>query len=195
MNAAQILKLALAVAIVLTLYRLVATQSRKKDLPPYEPYEDPEAADSDAEDADEDDSDAEDDDEDDEDDDDSDAEDDDEDDEADIEGFSNSTAPFNGGGADWGAPVMNLATDLLPKPVPKGNQDWSEFAPKSLLRQNFLSAEKYVGINTVGNSLRNANRDIRSEPINPRSPVSIFNLSTIPPDTMRPKFEIGSEYN
>ena len=39
-----------------------------------------------------------------------------------------------------------------------------------------------------------ANRDFRSEPPNPREAVSIFNLSTIPPDTMRPKFEIENSY-
>ena len=41
---------------------------------------------------------------------------------------------------------------------------------------------------------RFAQAEFRSEPINPRTPVSIFNLSTIPPDTMRPKFEISPEY-
>ena len=47
---------------------------------------------------------------------------------------------------------------------------------------------------TLGGVLRNANQDFRSEPLNPRDPVSIFNLSTIPPDTMCPKFEISPEY-
>ena len=47
---------------------------------------------------------------------------------------------------------------------------------------------------TIGGVLRNANRQERSEPANPREAVSIFNLSTIPPDTMRPKFEIQNEY-
>ena len=47
---------------------------------------------------------------------------------------------------------------------------------------------------TLGGVLRNANQDFRSEPLNPRDPVSIFNLSTIPPDVMRPKFEIDYDY-
>jgi hypothetical protein len=196
MNAAQILKLALALAIVLTLYRLVTAQN-KRPLQPYEPYEDAagEDAEDDDSDAEDDDSDAEDDDSDAEDDDsdaeddDSDAEDDDSDAEDDIEGFANSTKPFNGKNQDWGAPVMNLATGLLPKPVPKGNQDWSEFAPKSLLRQNFLSAEKYVGINTVGNSLRNANRDLRSAPAIPRGDVGPWAQSTIDSDLYRKPLE------
>ena len=61
--------------------------------------------------------------------------------------------------------------------------------------QNFLDPRSQIGYpETLGGVLRNANRQIRSEPLNPRESVSIFNLSTIPPDSMRPKFEIDFEY-
>ena len=48
-----------------------------------------------------------------------------------------------------------------------------------------------MGINTVGQSLRNANLQIRSEPANPQVPVSIWLNSTIGPDTNRRDFSIG----
>ena len=75
-------------------------------------------------------------------------------------------------------------------------EDYGQFSPDSILGgQNFLDPRSQIGYpETVGGVLRNANQQIRSEPINPRDPVSIFNLSTIPPDTMRPRFEISPEY-
>ena len=74
--------------------------------------------------------------------------------------------------------------------------DYGQFSPEKILSgQNFLDPRSQIGYpETVGGVLRNANQQFRSEPINPRNPVSIFNLSTIPPDTMRPRFEISPEY-
>jgi hypothetical protein len=57
--------------------------------------------------------------------------------------------------------------------------------------QNFLSPSYHYGINTVGQSLRNANLDVRSDPPNPRAPVSPFMNSTIEPDMYRRALEIG----
>ena len=77
-----------------------------------------------------------------------------------------------------------------------GQEKLSEFTPDKILQgQNFLDPRSQIGYpETLGGVLRNANRDFRSEPLNPRTPVSIFNLSTIPPDVMRPRFEIDNEY-
>lgn len=88
------------------------------------------------------------------------------------------------------------SASLIPREVVQ-TEDFGQFSPEKILtNQNYLDPRSQIGYpETLGGVLRNANRDIRSEPINPRTPVSIFNLSTIPPDTMRPKFEIGSEYN
>ena len=87
------------------------------------------------------------------------------------------------------------SASLIPREVVQ-TEDFGQFSPdKILTNQNYLDPRSQIGYpETIGGVLRNANRDFRSEPINPRTPVSIFNLSTIPPDTMRPKFEIGSEY-
>jgi hypothetical protein len=82
-------------------------------------------------------------------------------------------------------------SELLPKDQ---NSVWAEqnpMGPGSLKGKNFLSAGALIGVNTVGQSLRNANYQLRSEPPNPQVPVSIFNQSTIQPDTNRRPLEIN----
>jgi hypothetical protein len=81
--------------------------------------------------------------------------------------------------------------ELLPK---DGNSTWAQQNPMgtgSLKGKNFLSAGALVGVNTVGQSLRNANQQLRSEPPNPQVPVSVFFNSTIEPDTNRRDMEIN----
>ena len=84
---------------------------------------------------------------------------------------------------------------LIPREVVQ-TEDFGQFSPEAILSgQNYMDPRSQIGYpETLGGVLRNANQQFRSEPMNPRSPVSIFNLSTIPPDTMRPKFEISPEY-
>lgn len=95
----------------------------------------------------------------------------------------------------YGGTDSVTAASLIPREVVQ-TEDFGQFSPdKILTNQNYLDPRSQIGYpETIGGVLRNANRDFRSEPINPRNPVSIFNLSTIPPDTMRPKFEIGAAY-
>jgi hypothetical protein len=81
--------------------------------------------------------------------------------------------------------------ELLPKDQ---NSVWAEqnpMGPGSLKGKNFLSAGALIGVNTVGQSLRNANWQLRSEPPNPQVPISIFNQSTIQPDVNRRPLEIN----
>lgn len=107
-------------------------------------------------------------------------------------------APFmsTGGLQTVDMPVYdNTNVGLIPKEVVT-TEDFGQFSPDAILSgQNFLDPRAQIGFpETIGGNLRNANRDFRSEPPNPREAVSIFNLSTIPPDTMRPKFEIENSY-
>jgi hypothetical protein len=101
-------------------------------------------------------------------------------------------SPYEGG--DAGSTDVSSAS-LIPREVVQ-TEDFGQFSPDKILSgQNYLDPRTQIGYpETVGGVLRNANRQLRSEPINPRTPISIFNLSTIPPDTMRPKFEISPEY-
>lgn len=88
---------------------------------------------------------------------------------------------------------MNPA-ELLPKDV---NKEWSQLNPSGkgqLENINLLKAGWLIGIDTIGQTLRNANLQIRSEPPNPQIYVGPWNLSTIQPDFMRPPLELGQGY-
>ncbi len=81
--------------------------------------------------------------------------------------------------------------ELLPKDP---NTVWAQQNPMgtdSLKGKNFLSAGALIGVNTVGQSLRNANYQLRSEPPNPQVAVSVFNQTTIEPDVNRRNLEIA----
>ena len=85
------------------------------------------------------------------------------------------------------------ASDLLPGGN-SGSDTWAKSVPSGqgeLGDQNFLTAGYHVGVNTVGQSLRNANRQLRSEPPNPQVKVSPWLQATIEPDTNRKPLEIG----
>lgn len=74
------------------------------------------------------------------------------------------------------------SSDLLPMDA---NSKWAELNPQcsgDLQDQNYLTAGYHIGVNTVGQSLRNANRQLRYEPPNPQIPVSPWQISTIEPD-------------
>ena len=82
-------------------------------------------------------------------------------------------------------------TDLLPDDP---NSTWAQVNPAGqgeLKDQNFLNAGYHIGVNTVGQTLRNANLQVRSEPPNPQVVVSPWLQTTIEPDTNRKPLEIG----
>jgi hypothetical protein len=109
------------------------------------------------------------------------------------EGFEDAPADFGSAAAPAGCYPRDQLTpaELLPKDP---NSVWAQQNPMgngSLKGKNFLSAGALIGVNTVGQSLRNANYQLRSEPPNPQMPVSIFNQSTIEPDVNRRALEIA----
>lgn len=87
-----------------------------------------------------------------------------------------------------------MPQELLPQDT-ESNQ-WNLANPQgsgSLKDKNFLQAGYHVGINTVGQTLRNANMQLRSDPPNPQLQVSPWLQTTINPDVNRKPFEIGGE--
>jgi len=83
------------------------------------------------------------------------------------------------------------SVDLLPA---EANSMWAQANPAttgSLTDKNYLNAGYHVGIDTVGQSLRNGNLQLRSEPPNPQVSVSPWMQSTIEPDLNRKPLEIG----
>lgn len=83
--------------------------------------------------------------------------------------------------------------DLLPQGA---NSKWAEVNPTGageITDQNFLQAGYHIGVNTVGQTLRNANLQLRHEPPNPQIPVSPWGISTIEPDSrMNGLLDIGT---
>jgi hypothetical protein len=81
--------------------------------------------------------------------------------------------------------------ELLPQ---SNSSEWAKVNPQgtgTLKDKNFLQAGYHVGINTVGQTLRNANMQLRSDPPNPQMAVSPWLQSTISPDMNRKAMEIG----
>lgn len=81
--------------------------------------------------------------------------------------------------------------DLLPTDT---NSTWAQVNPAgqgNIGDNNLLTAGHHVGINTVGQTLRNANLQLRSEPPNPQMKVSPWMQSTIEPDSNRRPMEIS----
>jgi hypothetical protein len=89
-------------------------------------------------------------------------------------------------------PKDRLTTDdLLPKDA--ANTKWAQSNPAGqgdVKDQNFLTAGYLIGVNTVGQSLRNANMQLRSEPPNPQYKVSPWMQTTIEPDLNRRPLEV-----
>ena len=80
------------------------------------------------------------------------------------------------------------ANELLPRDDSAAISDFSQDYPigEGIQRGiNYLSAGYHIGVNTVGQSLRNANRQLRGEPPNPQVSVSPWLNSTIGPDLQR----------
>jgi hypothetical protein len=86
------------------------------------------------------------------------------------------------------------AGDLLPSEESKEISEFNQNYPigEGVLKGiNFLSSGYHIGVNTVGQSLKNANRQLRSEPPNPQVSVSPWMNSSIGPDLLRRPLEVG----
>lgn len=71
--------------------------------------------------------------------------------------------------------------NYLPK---ESNKDWFEVMPEpiSIKNRHLINVSRPVGVNTIGNSLRNASYDLRGTPACPKFVVSPWMQSTIEPD-------------
>ena len=82
------------------------------------------------------------------------------------------------------------AEDLLPQDA--ANSQFAQVNPAGqgdADSRNHLTAGYTLGVNSIGNSLRNANRQLRSEPPNPQLKVSPWMNTTIGPDLGRRPLE------
>lgn len=83
------------------------------------------------------------------------------------------------------------SADLLPRDSDSLYAQVNPSGQGAIGDQNFLNTGYHIGINTVGQTLRNPSWDLRSTPPNPQTQVSPWAQSTIEPDINRRQFEIG----
>jgi hypothetical protein len=84
----------------------------------------------------------------------------------------------------------NTPADLLPSDA---NSQWASLNPTvgAATTPDLLQAGYHIGLDTIGQTLRNANLQLRSDPIIPKSDVGPWHNSTIEPDVARVPLEIG----
>jgi hypothetical protein len=97
-----------------------------------------------------------------------------------------------GGSAVGGSAVAN-PNELLPVDT---NSAWAALNPVnmnqgSILNGDMLQAGYHIGLDTIGQTLKNANLQLRSDPIIPKQEVGPWNQSTYEPDYGRIPLEIG----
>ena len=87
-------------------------------------------------------------------------------------------------------PVSN-PSDLLPNDA---NSQWSTLNPMTQAGVNtpdLLQAGYHIGLDTIGQTLKNPNLQLRSDPIIPKQEVGPWNQSTYEPDYGRIPLEVG----
>jgi hypothetical protein len=82
--------------------------------------------------------------------------------------------------------------DLLPQ---DGGSSWAKLNPNANINQvvipDLLEAGYHIGLDTIGQTMKNPNLQERSEPIIPKQAVSPWNNSSFEPDIARVPLEIG----
>lgn len=101
-------------------------------------------------------------------------------------------APTSGTSGYGTQPVAN-PSDLLPTDQ---NSQWAALNPVamnqgSVVMPDMLQAGYHIGLDTIGQTLRNANLQLRSDPIIPKDNPWGINLSTIEPNLSQVPLELG----
>lgn len=83
--------------------------------------------------------------------------------------------------------------DLLPADQ---NSEWAALNPVNMSQGNIIAGEMltagyHIGLDTIGQTMKNANLQLRSDPIIPKQNVGPWNQSTYEPDYARVPLEIG----
>ena len=81
------------------------------------------------------------------------------------------------------------ATDLLPSDMNSGIDGVMAGSANGVAVPDMLEAGHHIGLDTIGQTLRNANQQLRSEPPNPQLKVSPWMNTTIGPDLGRRPLE------
>jgi hypothetical protein len=87
-------------------------------------------------------------------------------------------------------PIAN-PNDLL---IKDENSEWAKLNPNNMgnvLNADLLEAGYHIGLNSIGSTMKNANLQLRSDPIIPKQDVGPWNQSTYEPDFGRVPLEVG----
>lgn len=90
--------------------------------------------------------------------------------------------------------AMENMTDLLPKNTE--GFDTCNFATidaQNIQAPDLLEAGHHIGLDTIGQSLRNANQQLRSDPVISKVDVGPWHNSTIEADVTRVPLELGAK--
>jgi hypothetical protein len=83
-------------------------------------------------------------------------------------------------------------SELLPNDA---NSQWASLNPVNQSNPqmpDLLQAGYHIGLDTIGQTMKNANQQLRSDPVISKSDTGPWNQSTIEPDLMRVPLEVGS---
>ena len=102
-------------------------------------------------------------------------------------------APAQSAGAGYALQPVANPSELLPA---DGNSQWAELNPSTMkggdvMMPDLLQAGYHIGLDTIGQSLRNANLQLRSDPIIAKADIGPWNQSTIEADMARVPLELG----
>lgn len=102
-------------------------------------------------------------------------------------------APSTAGVADSFTANVASPKDLLPDDQ---NSQWAALNPVNMSQGNIIAGDMlqaglHNGIDSISNSMKNANLQLRSDPIIPKQNVGPWNQSTYEPDYARVPLEIG----
>ena len=92
------------------------------------------------------------------------------------------------------ASTVAAPSELLPSDQ---NSQWAALNPVSMNSGNIMSGDLlqagyHIGLDTIGQTMKNANLQLRSDPIIPKVDVGPWNQSTYEPDYARVPLEIGA---
>ena len=82
-------------------------------------------------------------------------------------------------------------SELLPSDA---NSQWASLNPVSQSNPqlpDLLQAGYHIGLDTIGQTMKNANLQLRSDPVIQKAVIGPWNQSTIEPDMMRVPLEVG----
>lgn len=104
------------------------------------------------------------------------------------------TSNASSGSCTAGYSVQDVAnpSDLLPSDA---NSQWASLNPVNQSNPqipDLLQAGHHIGLDTIGQTMKNANLQLRSDPVISKSDIGPWNQSTIEPDLMRVPLEVGS---